>query len=727
MALYEAAFDNRCLNVFYCLSWYLIYPCYWAMNRLISCCLSTSDEIASREEDPCYERFVYLVVLIPTYLVIFIIFTPTAILGFCAWIIMQRYRHPYIYCYFESHHILEEWTNISVRHCFRIGTANVGLLPEAIARLNNLECPDWRAKEMGHRLANSQLRPKPKIFIESPSDNEIPRNTTPYSSMQNHQFSENMVDPVPLLESNVGKVTGDTLSPEHEERQLYTTLYDNHVGVGHEPLPNGITCNGTGCNGNVIRESQTYDSIQSDVSQDSVCIHENCTARMRTDSSGISIPDGSCYNNTYNPSRSTTNSDFPGSGSAPVDSNPSISLHGCGLSLSEEHSNGEFSPTMVKEDSRTFNENLSRCTHSVEINFPPQIDFMCFQEVYEPNAAKTLIKKIHPWFNHIIYDVGVNSWNSNLFMINSGLVVACRYPILEADFKYFQDSAKEDKVICKGILMTKVHLGNTRDKQRIVGYISVTQLQTGRQKSFIRLNQLNKVSKWLQEFKSKYKPNCVLEDLVAFDVLCGDFHFDNMSPGDMANWSHPLFTQYSDPCRVTPGLDHSWTVGTELNQDMIYEDEVATPEGLQRILEDPNSRGLFIQDVEPYSFSDCSIPSSSRDFQRYKGNGRRRTDLLMYNNKTTHCKQVCEEYYFISQFATLTDHIPVVLTCSSIEHTDQAQSKDSIPLSFNGKVENGVIEDSNMGQCCRMTYVNQIDNDDDQGNIRVDITYESTV
>ncbi|XP_070574372.1 sphingomyelin phosphodiesterase 3-like [Ptychodera flava] len=718
MALYEAAFDNRCVNILYRLSWFLIYPCYWSLNRLISCCVSTTDEVANRDEDPCYERFVYLVILIPTYLVIFMIFTPTALLGFCAWIIMQRYRHPYIYSYFESHHILEDWTNVSSKRSFRIGTANLGLLPEAIARINNLECTDWRAKEIGHRLANSQLRPKPKIFVESPSDNEIVRNSSSFTNMQNHyQYSEVVLA---NTETQIMKgFTNGIQSPENEDMQVPAGVYSNHVtGQNCASPANGRACNIVGCNGDAIGKSQTYDSIYSDTSQECAYVQESLN--MRTSQSASSVKEGIVHNG----SRSTTHSEYPGSESAPVDSNPSISLHACGLSLSEEPSYGDFSPTIIKEDSRTFNEALTNFNHSIEINFPPQIDFMCFEEVYEPHAAKTLIKKIHPWFSHIIYDVGINSWDSNLFMFNSGLVIASRYPILDADFKFFQESAREDKLICKGLLMAKVHLGNTRDKEKIVGYIGVTQLQSGRDRSFIRLNQLNKITKWLHDFKAKTRSTTLPHDIIAFDVLCGDFNFDNMSPGDMSNWSHQVLSQYSDPCRMTAGLDQTWTVGTELNEEMLYEDEVATPEGLQRILEDQNSRGMFVEDIEPYSFSENSIPSATGDFQRYKGNGRRRTDFLMYSNKTTHCKQTCEEYYFISQFATLTDHIPVVMTCSCIEQ-DFPSSNDT---SQQAAMVTACPEDIVVHRICddngniEEHHISADDNEED-----IHITYESTV
>lgn len=44
----------------------------------------------------------------------------------------------------------------------------------------------------------------------------------------------------------------------------------------------------------------------------------------------------------------------------------------------------------------------------------------------------------------------------------------------------------------------------------------------------IRCEQLNMLTKWIQEFQvTNSKP----DEVVVFDVLSGDFNFDNCSPG----------------------------------------------------------------------------------------------------------------------------------------------------------------------------------------------------
>ena len=44
----------------------------------------------------------------------------------------------------------------------------------------------------------------------------------------------------------------------------------------------------------------------------------------------------------------------------------------------------------------------------------------------------------------------------------------------------------------------------------------------------------------LNAFKLKTKS---IDDFIVFDAVCGDFNFDNISPGDKATQNHPIFHQ----------------------------------------------------------------------------------------------------------------------------------------------------------------------------------------
>ena len=45
------------------------------------------------------------------------------------------------------------------------------------------------------------------------------------------------------------------------------------------------------------------------------------------------------------------------------------------------------------------------------------------------------------------------------------------------------------------------------------------------------------------------------KEKVKFDVICGDFNIDNLSPSDRLAAGNNLFSEYSDPAAVrTPGV-----------------------------------------------------------------------------------------------------------------------------------------------------------------------------
>lgn len=101
------------------------------------------------------------------------------------------------------------------------------------------------------------------------------------------------------------------------------------------------------------------------------------------------------------------------------------------------------------------------------------------------------------------------------------------------------------------------------------------------------------VYRWIEDFQAA---NRLPDEDVVFDVLCGDFNFDNCSPGvcvsftgcssiiifdeylpnvfffilmyfllecldDALEQNHFLFENYKDPCRAGPGKEKPWAIG----------------------------------------------------------------------------------------------------------------------------------------------------------------------
>lgn len=90
--------------------------------------------------------------------------------------------------------------------------------------------------------------------------------------------------------------------------------------------------------------------------------------------------------------------------------------------------------------------------------FPASVDILCLQEVFDKRAAAKLAEILSPLFGHVLYDVGVYACSSaSCFkFFNSGLLVASRYPVTEAQYRCFPNSRGEDALAAKGLLSLKV-------------------------------------------------------------------------------------------------------------------------------------------------------------------------------------------------------------------------------------------------------------------------------
>jgi hypothetical protein len=86
----------------------------------------------------------------------------------------------------------------------------------------------------------------------------------------------------------------------------------------------------------------------------------------------------------------------------------------------------------------------------------PVLDFVCIQEAFDRDFSKILLKKLHTVYPWIVYDVGYNSPRLNYCGLNSGLMFASRYEVLEVRFKPFTRRCGFCSIVGKGLLMVKV-------------------------------------------------------------------------------------------------------------------------------------------------------------------------------------------------------------------------------------------------------------------------------
>ncbi|KAF5891298.1 sphingomyelin phosphodiesterase 3, partial [Clarias magur] len=177
-----------------------------------------------------------------------------------------------------------------------------------------------------------------------------------------------------------------------------------------------------------------------------------------------------------------------------------------------------------------------------------------------------------------------------------------------------------------------VQVGTSHQEQRIVGYITCTHLHAIEGDASVRCEQLDLLLQWGAEFRRNTARSAAqekgVEDQVAFDVILGDLNFDNCSSEDKLEQQHSVFTQYRDPCRLGPGEDKPWALGTLLDTSGLYDEEVSSPESLQKVMENEEGRKEYL--VFPASKNHC--PSQKGRKIPLKGNGRR-IDYILYREE----------------------------------------------------------------------------------------------
>uniref|UniRef100_A0A8C4VI99 sphingomyelin phosphodiesterase n=1 Tax=Gopherus evgoodei TaxID=1825980 RepID=A0A8C4VI99_9SAUR len=303
---------------------------------------------------------------------------------------------------------------------------------------------------------------------------------------------------------------------------------------------------------------------------------------------------------------------------------------------------GEASASFASPRSSQFDGEREAGPREISVPFPPDVDFVCLQEVFDQRAGAHLCQLLSPFYEHIVYDVGAYGLQGccTLKVLSSGLFLASHYPVLAAQYRCYPNGIREDALSAKGLLSVQVQLGAAHG-QRIVGYLNCTHLHAP-----IRCDQLTMGLSWVQLFQDTHAQR---GDVVAFDVFCGDFNFDNCSSGGLEQ-THEIFRQYQDPCRVGPRQDRPWAIGTCLPTLLM------APRAPRRTLEQEEGRrtylaGPILQDGRP----DPSAAGSP-----WEG---RRIDYILYREHPTTISLTTEleKFSFITQLAGCSDHVAVGL------------------------------------------------------------------
>ncbi|XP_051922606.1 sphingomyelin phosphodiesterase 5 isoform X3 [Hippocampus zosterae] len=552
MALQTSPFPNRCAAATHATGWALILPCFWFLDRLIAVCKSTTLE--RKRERTCSLRPLKVFFGSITFFLLFLVTAPIALLGFLLWAPLQACRRPF--CYHRESASLQNETHRGLElegtASFIFASANLCLLPDSLARFNNLCHTQQRAAAIGECIAQGVGRPNVRIFIDSPS-------------------------------------SCGTLSPSNSVL----------------PASNTITYGATD-------KQASVPNSNSDV---------------------VYIP----FEDTKEPSASIQHN-------------------------SNQNSNQQGRTGQRSAPRALLSQGLGQLGDvpwEVSTMFPSHVDILCLEEVFDKRAAQKLTRALSPLFAHILYDIGGYACQppcscSSFKFFNSGLFLASRFPFVEAEYYCFPNSRGEDALAAKGLLAAKVLIGKNVKQQKLVGYFNCIHLHAPEGEGAIRCEQLNMVTNWIGNFQAATRQP---DEEVVFDVLCGDFNFDNCSPDDTLEQNHGLFEEYKDPCRAGPGKEKPWVIGTLLEQPTLYDDAVNTPENLQRTLENDMLRKRYICPPVPAAGSPLVYPETD---QPWIG---RRIDYILFREKSIskHCQTEVEEVSFITQLAGLTDHIPVSL------------------------------------------------------------------
>lgn len=579
MALRQSPFPNGFVEALHAVGWALIVPCFWFLDQLIAVCMSTSLERTQRQEQECYLHPLKVFFGFIIFLTLFFASAPLAFLGFLLWAPLQAARRPFSY-HQETELAVEKNQDLELtgKTTFGFATANLCLLPDSLARFNNLGHTQRRAATIGKCIVHAVNRPHIRIFVDSPSScGTLSPSCSLLTATNPSTYGATVTQTQPTGTDNVDDVGDVTVSNS-----------SNHV----EP-----------CEDTMEPSPQSPAPI--------VSTNQNSSQQCRTSHR-----------------------------------NPPQALRSQGLVPGDD------------------------VPWEVSSLFPANVDILCLEEVFDKRAAGKLTEALRPVFGHILYDVGVYACQppgtcSSFKFFNSGLYLASRFPVLEAQYHCFPNGKGEDALAAKGLLSAKVLIGKTHEHKKVIGYFNCTHLHAPEGEGEIRFMQLDMLTKWISDFQAANK---MPDEVVVFDVLCGDFNFDNCSPDDTLEQKHTLFEDYRDPCRAGPGKEKSWVIGTLLEQPTMYNEDVLTPENLQRTLEREDLRNQYISPPVAKEGIPMVYPELG---QPWVG---RRIDYILYRESSIakHCRTEIEEFTFVTQLAGLTDHIPVGLRLNVTLDSDSA-------------------------------------------------------
>jgi exonuclease III len=116
-------------------------------------------------------------------------------------------------------------------------------------------------------------------------------------------------------------------------------------------------------------------------------------------------------------------------------------------------------------------------------------DVICFQEMFSVEGTRIISDGLKNKFPYIIHSVGPHASG-----LNSGLMIASKYPIEEVTFRRFNNLLGVEKLSSKGLLSVRVDLGEGRYANV---YNAHTQALLGKEKAQTRFDQFKQIVEWM--------------------------------------------------------------------------------------------------------------------------------------------------------------------------------------------------------------------------------------
>ena len=331
---------------------------------------------------------------------------------------------------------------------------------------------------------------------------------------------------------------------------------------------------------------------------------------------------------------------------------------GTAESLSMCHTKSYAPNCNILEESEFTSEGKRDCV--VIEKWPENVDFVCLQEVWDRISAISLIFKMRNKFKYFLTDICQDLGNSNYVFRSSGLFVASKYPIIETNAGFFDPVAFYQNTLTQAYVFVKVDLSSFEPgTNKLVGYIANTHLPAYANENISSLSRLH------DEYNKFQRRTRMKDEVVAFAVVAGDFNLCNISKCDSFEHNNPIYEEYKDYCRIKPGVDHEWTVGTEVRQLSLQDPGFRSPEALKNVLIDDVKRRYYILDADLEEITPLTPFLLPKEDENGKveslpdTGGKRRVDKILYNPDCLFGTPT--SFHFVTALAPFTDHIPVSL------------------------------------------------------------------